>query len=121
MIKIEKIQEVILQDFLDEQGIEVIIKEHPPRFVEQGAAKYYVDTKPMIESKEYPDHPILRGICGNGENPFAALKDFAKNLEGQYLVINALGGKKIRRELYAPQKLVAISLSPSPANDEVTS
>jgi len=100
-----------IHDFAAEHGLTL---DYQQRGASRGkwAPEYYVSIDGPTGSKsvEIKEGAVLSSPCGNGDTPFAALRDLARQLSRQRIVIGA--STPSRREFVAPY-LKATRLNPS--------
>lgn len=100
-IKYEIQTPVDFEDWLEENGITVVVKERP-RYISEGIRhkpeRYYATSEP---SYEVTDYSIRSGVHGNGDNPLAAIEDLKRQWRGVILVT---GWGENRKEIVTPNE-----------------
>lgn len=98
-IKMNRLPRATLEAFAEERDLTMVIEERVPD--DMGArwsedSRYYA----QFEDCEIKDGRILRSEYGNGRTPWEAMANYAQEISGALLVLNAFGPN--RREIQAP-------------------
>jgi hypothetical protein len=111
-IKRVETKPVSVEAFADENGLEMEVNEREPHLLagSPSLSRFYAS----FHRAEVKAGGILASPSGNGKTIKAAIKDYAKQIQGQILVVNAyasaskdplLPASDMRREIQVPKKL----------------
>jgi len=86
---------ITLKQFAEKHNLILEIHE---RTKDPKPDKYYAH----FENSDIKDGRVLRGVFGNGSTEAFAISDYAKEISGQILILNAWNSTKKRREIHVP-------------------
>lgn len=96
-IKIFEIERKTIEGFADSYNLVMEVRErHLRPSSPAGLKRYYA----RFEKSEIKEGCILSSTCGNGDTYEEAINNYAKEISGNLLVINATG--TLRREIKVP-------------------
>jgi hypothetical protein len=91
-IEMHKVARATLEEFADQHGL--IMEVHERKYAD--LPQFYA----RFKNAEIKEDALLRGAFGDGSTPEAAIKNYAVEISGKLLVIDAYG--KERREIRVP-------------------
>jgi hypothetical protein len=89
-----------LERFADLHGFDVVVQERDPKYF-TGGSRWFAVFYPSVEEKF---DGILRGTFGQGCTPDEAVKEWAEEISGKLIVVDAM--KPTRREIKVPKLTV---------------
>lgn len=91
---------VSLSDFTKKHGLEMVVTERPLGDFARNRSlpRYYAN----FRNVDLKQNCTLYGFYGNGNTPEEAIREYAKGILGEWLIVNAAGPD--RREILAPNE-----------------
>ena len=98
-IKMFPVERMTISGFAKKHGLIMEVHEREGDMIKKcgEGIRFYAE----FSRSEIKDGPILIGTFGDGRTPSEAIKNYATEISGKLLVINAYN-KKERREIYVP-------------------
>ena len=93
---INNLDRVNLEDFANEHNLTMLVSERDIAAQALGLSKYTAKFKGVEVKKGL----TLEGAYGNANTPEDAIKDYCKQISGQWIVVNAYGNNRMM--VYAP-------------------